>query len=66
MGPQGAQGESDRAQVSTLKVEFLKSAHVGPVGTLVPYCLGAVLPYCLRQNNRHRDFCDLSVFINNP
>lgn len=44
MGPQGAQGESDRARVSTLKVEFLKSAHVGPVGALVPWCLPAVLP----------------------
>lgn len=44
MGPQGAQGESDRARVSTLKVEFLKSAHVGPVGALLPWCCAALLP----------------------
>lgn len=44
MGPQGAQGESDRARVSTLKVEFLKSAHVGPVDAFLPWCLAAVLP----------------------
>lgn len=51
MGPQGAQGESDRARVSTLKVELLKSAHVG---LLVPWCLDAVLPCCLRHKTLHQ------------